>query len=622
MQAKKKAAKNLKKRRLNNNNCYSTFSKIDGSHPLRDAVPDGYVDYPARLRKGGSVAFFNFELAKEMGLIPKNHPHSMNNDLEKSILKTFGITIINEYDVINEVNIPEKEVTGNVYMATRYLQLQHPNKRGETSGDGRSIWNGHFKGRDGVTWDVSSCGTGATCLSPATARAKKFFKTGDKNVSYGCGYADLSDGISGAILSEIFHKNGIRTERTLAVIRFENDLSVNVRAAKNLFRPSHLFLHLKQDNLQALKGAVDYYIKRQMDNGEFPKGLTGGQKYNHLLKVMTRTFAEISALFESNYIFCWLDWDGDNILSDGGIIDYGSVRQFGMYHDEYRYDDVERMSTTIPEQKEKAKYIVQTYAQIVDFLKNGKKKGIDKFRKDACLKDFEKIYVETKEKLLLEKIGFNDIQIKKLMRGNRPLIQDFQKVFTFFEREKTVRGQKKVLDGITRDAIFCMRDILRELPRILKLNIGDIGPADFIEIISSKYATKKDLKLTPYRIEQVKRFQCLYKKLIASAAKSDAQIPQVLLEVMMRSSLINKPDRVTGDSIIHVANQILKKKNIMTYKEMNDVINGFIQHQILSPDYHDGNDLFESDEAKKRSKTSEELLRNLFHIVDECREGI
>jgi transcriptional regulator with XRE-family HTH domain len=48
-----------------------------------------------------------------------------------------------------------------------------------------------------------------------------------------------------------------------------------------------------------------------------------------------------------------------------GIIDYGSVRQFGIRHDKYRYDDVERFSTNLNEQKNKARLIVQVFAQLV-----------------------------------------------------------------------------------------------------------------------------------------------------------------------------------------------------------------------------------------------------------------
>ena len=58
------------------------------------------------------------------------------------------------------------------------------------------------------------------------------------------------------------------------------------------------------------------------------------------------------------------------MLIDAGIIDYGSIRQFGLRHDEYRYDDVERFSTNLNEQNRKLGFIIQTFAQLVDFLQN------------------------------------------------------------------------------------------------------------------------------------------------------------------------------------------------------------------------------------------------------------
>ncbi len=240
---------------------YSPITTIDGRHPWQSEVPGSHVLYRARKRKNGRIAWFNFDLARDMGLIPDHHPNELNHDLERTLLDTFAIQIINEYDLINGTKIDPADIKPNFYMATRYLQLQHPGRTGVTSGDGRSIWNGTFK-HAGVTWDVSSCGTGATCLSPATHKFKKFFRTGDPAISYGCGYSDLDDGIMGAIFSEILHRNAIPTERCLMVIEFPGNLSINVRAGQNLLRPSHFFNHLQQGNLPLLKAAIDFFINR------------------------------------------------------------------------------------------------------------------------------------------------------------------------------------------------------------------------------------------------------------------------------------------------------------------------------------------------------------------------
>ncbi len=144
---------------------YGRFDELNGEHPWRQAAPDGYIDYSARIRSGGRVVYFNYDLARQMELIPANHAARLTPNLEKAIIEAFGIQIINEFDVAHGTHFPSRQVKSGSFMATRYLQAQHKDKRGIHSGDGRSIWNGCIKTRR-ATYDVSSRGTGATCLSP------------------------------------------------------------------------------------------------------------------------------------------------------------------------------------------------------------------------------------------------------------------------------------------------------------------------------------------------------------------------------------------------------------------------------------------------------------------------
>jgi hypothetical protein len=76
---------------------YRRFAALDGRHPLKRTVPNACVEYPARRRAGGSVVYFNFALAKEMGLVPARHPARLTAGLEPAILDTFGLQIINEW---------------------------------------------------------------------------------------------------------------------------------------------------------------------------------------------------------------------------------------------------------------------------------------------------------------------------------------------------------------------------------------------------------------------------------------------------------------------------------------------------------------------------------------------
>lgn len=595
---------------------YSTFAKINGEHPFKTQVPGGRVEYKARYKKGGKVAFFNFDLAKEMGLIPKSHPNELNPDLEKEILETFSIVIINEYDVMNKVKIPEEDILPHTYMATRYLQLQHPDKSGRTSGDGRSVWNGTVRS-NGISWDISSCGTGATKLSPACNINKKFYQTGDPSISYGCGLSEVGEGLETLFFSEVLGKNGFRTERILAIIEFEKGLGINVRANPNLIRPSHFFSHLKQNNYETLKQVADYYISRQVENKAWPQSTfkNDKEKYQYLARQVAKAFSETAAKFEDEYIFCWLDWDGDNILMDGGIIDYGSIRQFGLFHAEYRYDDVQRYSTTILEQRQKARYIVQCFAQIADFLITGKKKSLSQFRNDKVLKYFDSHFLECKDRNLVRKVGFKNAHLETLMLKNRPLITKFRKTFSYFERSKSKRGVYKVADGINRDAIFCMRDILREYPQLLLTKQQTLSHAEFIEVIKSSYAKKSDLKLTDVRKKQINRFQQSYQKMVAAVAReSGLTLQQIYLELTMRSSVINKYDRVTGDSITFIVQKVQKLRPKLGPLELYQLAQEFSSYQNLDPDQKK----VEKD-IPPRHKT---IMQNLHSIVRDCREGL
>ncbi len=558
----------------------SALHLLDGTHPFRDAVPDGCVDYPARKRRNGRIFLFNFELAREMGVLPPDAPDVLDRKLKAEILQAFSLQIVNEYDLEHEPRALHGAGQRR-FMATRYLQLQHPDRRGRTSGDGRSIWNGMLRA-GAQTWDVSSCGTGATRLSPATAIHKRFFRTGDPSVSYGCGRASLWDSVCAALMSESLHACAVRTERTLAIIEYGDGSCVAVRTYPNLLRPAHLFLWLKQGDHARLQAAVDYYIERECEAGRFPRIADRQQRYHHLLEITADRFARTAAQFESDYIFCWLDWDGDNILLDGGIIDYGSVRQFGLFHHAYRYDDVDRMSTTIVEQRQKARYIVQTMAQLTDFLIEGRKKPIRNFRDSHAARAFDRGFERWRARFLVERIGFSP-RLAPTLLADRVFageLRGFTRDYRHFERSKSALGPYRVSDGITWDAVFCMRDILRELPERLCAGAGEIDAEEFIDLMRSSYASARDVQLYPARRQRVRRFQRSYLRLIERAAAIAGCSREAMLRtVASRSAHLNRYDRITGDGVLIAARRLLPSYKDMNHKDLYAVFRGFVDAQ-------------------------------------------
>lgn len=608
----KSAPKNLPK-------TYPKFKRINGKHPFQKETKDSFVAYRARTRHGGKVTAFNFDLAREIGLIPKNHPDKMTKELEKAIVDTFAIVIINEYDQINNIKFPKEDIKPNFYMATRYLQLQHPNKQGKTSGDGRSIWNGQLKTKEG-TYDISSCGTGATCLSPATHIQKKYFQTGDPSISYGCGYAELDEGLCTLFFSEVLNQNQLQTERVLGILTFPDGYAITIRVHENLLRPSHMFNHLKQGNYEALESVVRYYINRQIDEGfwkDAPRGWHN--QLDYFLDKQSEVFAETAARFEDEYIFCWLDWDGDNVLMDGGIIDYGSIRQFGLFHSEYRFDDTDRFSTSITEQRNKAKYTVQNFAQIVDFLKSKERKPLRNFAKGEWSENFEKYFLTAKRTNLLRKCGFEENVVQGILESTPELIDQFMGPYAYFERAKSSKGPHPVNDGINWDAVFCMRDILRELPQLYLSRGEDITPSEFLEIAKSTYATEEDLKVTNYRKKKIQEFQKGYWDLVKKAASIEKQtLNKILLNLTMRSSVINKYDRITGDSITTIVDMLMEKIKGMNPEKLHRLLVHFRDYQNLDPDTE-----MEGDKAAhRRNWHRSSLLRGFLQVVREYREGL
>jgi uncharacterized protein YdiU (UPF0061 family) len=563
---------------------YDSFANLDGSHPWQTAVPDGYVAYQARTLPNGNLLYFNYVLAKEMGLISETHPHEMTDELKRITLETFCLQIINEYDMKSGRKFPAHTVKPKTSMATRYLQLQHSNKQGKTSGDGRGIWNGVVR-NNGQTWDVSSRGTGVTKLAPGSVEADRPLKTGAGEYGYGCGLADVDELYGSALMSEIFYLQGIPTERVLAVIDLGQGMGIGVRAAENLLRPAHLFSYLKQNRLEPLRHATECFIQRQLQNRIWKFKAGGENRYDQMLSHLANDFAKFAALLERNYIFAWLDWDGDNVLANAGIIDYGSIRQFGLRHDQYRYDDVQRFSTNLNEQKGKARLMLQVFIQLADFLKTGRRKTVNRFSRHPVLKEFDQIFNRECRLVFLQQIGFDETQSETLLQTQTSLVEKLYRAFSDLERTKTKVKMKRVPDGVNRPAVFNMRAVLRELPALLKDQYvaeltKPLAAEEFISLMSSSFAKKQDLKLSPALRSRIDLFQNLYVRVLQKAQGGTVSL-EFFENLIARAGFANKEGRITGNATEHIIAEVLKaRKKGLSAQDVQNAVELFISHQV------------------------------------------
>ena len=574
----------------------------------------------ARLRPGGRVAWFNFPLAREMGLIPANHADRVTASLERKLVDTFALQIINEYDLAGGETFPAKVLKPGSYMATRYLQAQHKDRRGLHRGDGRAIWIGEIRSPAGVTYDVSARGTGATRLSPGARIAGVPIKTGDASYGYSCGRCDLDEMLGTVIMSEVFHRNGFPTERTLAVIDFPDGTAVGVRAAPNLLRPAHIFRYLKQNRRVETKAALDYFIARQVANGEWKlPERDERERYRRVLTYLARAYGRLAAICEEEYIFNWLSWDGDNLLAVGAILDYGSIRQFAAKHDKYRYDDVDRFSATLTEQRFWARYNLQVFAQAVDFVVNGRKRKLRSCRSHAVLQQFDEWFEREREFRTLWRVGFTPPQVDQLRTRGRREIADLRRALSFFEEVKVARGAEKVSDGVTHKPVFLIRNLLRELPAFYADECaGKFGalmdPQRFYRTMAASYASRRDLRMTATRASRAANFQKCYQRLIAAAGPYES----TLAAVRDRAAVINYQHRMTGNGIIDAVNKVMELRDGVERRDLQAAVDRFVESQVLIPGQWKplGADDVVGDDNPSR------LLRAIQSEVEEAKETI
>ncbi len=601
---------------------YERFKELDGTHPWREVSPDGFIDYQARYRPNGRVLYFNFPLAREMGLIASAHPHVIDKHLERVVLETFSLRIINEYDLRYGKKYRQESVKPLPYMATRYLQTQHTNKQGKTSGDGRSIWNGYLKTKT-LSFDISSRGTGATILSPGAQKSDGAVKTGDESYGYSSGLAELDEMLGSAVMSEIFYRQGIPTERCLAVIGFPDGTAIGVRSAPNLIRPAHIFRYLKQGRHTELKSSVDYFIDRQVENGFWRVPAKGNARYAKALDYLARSYGKMAAVLEEEYIFNWLAWDGDNMLASGAILDYGSIRQFAAKHDKYRFKDVDRYSASLAEQRYWARLIVQTFAQAMAFICSGEKENIRAFKDGECLEEFDRAFKRESDYRTLWKIGFTEDQIERLMQKAPEEIDEFHRSLSYFEDLKVSKGIEKLPDGFTHQPVFLIRNLLRVLPAyyvaqtISRLDDESAYlPLDiFCSVMAASYVKKRDLQLTPARCSHIENFQRCYLRLIGALGEP---FYELLKAVQERAAIINHRHRITGDALVLIVEELIAMKGKIRISGLQEALEAFIDSQVLIPGKWQP---VEPDELKLNTSKSR-LLIKIQENLEQYKESI
>lgn len=271
-------------------------------------------------------------------------------------------------------------------------------------------------------------------------------------------------------------------------------------------------------------------------------------------------FASFAAQLEEHYLFVWLDWDGDNVLMDAGIIDYGSVRHFGSCHNQYRYDDVERFSTNLIEQKRKAKSIVLTMIQTIDYVKTKSKKSLDAFKRHPLLIRFEKQFNQKQLYFFSQKLGFNDVTIAQIMAQpelKRSMLKLF-KACRHWENLKTQPSFSKVADGINKNPLCNMRSFYREYPNHKSKNKNaPLTIDDFISMTWTQSSPKKTTSLFYKNKSQFENLIKCYDRVVNFVSKLNNS--DMTPGLAKQAARWNPSNFLTGNALIHNVDHILEQ---------------------------------------------------------------
>ncbi len=86
-----------------------------------------------------------------------------------------------------------------------------------------------------------------------------------------------------------------------------------------------------------------------------------------------------------------------------------------------------------------------------------------------------------------------------------------------------------------------------------------------------------------------------------------------------RSALINRYERVTGDSIIGVTEKMVRSRKSVNSKGLHDMFVEFVEEQILCPEYFERSG---GSPKRLRNKKTKKILNTMLRIVKDYREGI
>ena len=174
-------------------------------------------------------------------------------------------------------------------------------------------------------------------------------------------------------------------------------------------------------------------------------------------------------------------------------------------------------------------------------------------------------------------------------------------------------------DGLSWNAIYCMRDVLRELPALLlaRESEGDprISPRAFYDLALSDYASRADRRLTDHRRRVARDYQRAYLDLVDTLARRQRRSRRATLAGLVPAARARNPyARMTGDGLTHATRRLSRNRRRLRPEESHRLIQAFA-------DFQQRDEASPPDLSRERPLV-QRILRDLLAITRDFRESL
>ncbi len=505
--------------------------------------------------KNSKIVLFNFELAKELGLLPADAPNHLTQELEQKILSTFDFKI-------DETGT----LTGNrpQVFATYYSDGGLDYDSG--TGDGRSVWLGEIKSRseDGRerTFDINTKGTGRTGLGYEALAGHTDGLTHQPDIlqEYYSGEVLYKSGISNA--SRVLVAIGTNEIRTLSDGKTKAPAGIMVRVSPTNLRFAHLWRYRSDPN--KLRKLLEYHFSRD--------SLFAGRSFADQVKLLFSENIKNSAremAFYDNFLYTQSSPTRGNRLINGQLVDFGGFNAFELFFaDLYADPDL----GTVARQKDFSKHWNQELLQILTTFVDLRSLNAEDL--------FQKIYDRTSLELNLIRLGFDHNEVSELIDKKpvdvRNISQAMQRL-TALQTSNVVTVGKKSL----RMPIFNLRKWLSDI------SLSRLLERDFLQLeevlsVAGTFHSKEayDSKLAH---QEILIFQKTYRNLILALIdqKDKTQNREERLRAIGNRKYLRNSKTRSSDLVPRIA-RMRNYENLLKSNTPEEKLRSILSHEISS----------------------------------------